>query len=68
MICSKVIHNRAFDFDNDILDHSNLIIIDLMNAYSMSATVLRTRDALFHVVPKSCEGEPILIPLTRWRN
>lgn len=61
MICWKAVHTCTFDFDNDILDHRNLIIIDLMNAYSVSATVLRTRDALFHVVPKFCEGGLILI-------
>lgn len=43
MICGKVIHNSTFDFDheNDVVDYSTLIIMDLLNAYCLSATVLR---------------------------
>lgn len=55
MICQKVIHNCTFDFDNndddDIVDYSDLIIVDLLNAHNMLATMLRTVHALSHMIP-----------------
>lgn len=46
MIRQKVIHDYTFDFDdnnnNDIVNYSNFIIVDLLNAHCMSATMLRT--------------------------
>lgn len=57
MICQKVIHNCTFDFDNnnndddDIVDYSDSIIVDLLNAHYMLATMLRTVHALSHMIP-----------------
>lgn len=51
MICWKVIHGSAFDFDNDndSLHYSSLITTDLLNASYVSAIVLRIVHALSHV-------------------